>query len=94
MSYANLSVDGLVVETRMGARFDPPPPDPDSPAHQWAQLEGPAVLVLHPGLRHDGTLYLVQAKQQWEAEEYVHLAALDWFSSYEPVLVRVEAANA
>lgn len=63
VSYANLSVDGLVVETRMGARFDPPPPDPDSPAHQWAQLEGPVVLVLHPGLRHDGTLYLDYARR-------------------------------
>lgn len=41
----------------------------------------------------NGTLYLVQAKQQWEAEEYVHLAALDWFSSYEPVLVRLEAGD-
>ena len=44
-------------------------------------------------LLEDGTFYRVQAKPRWEAEEYVHLSALDWFSSYEPVLVRVEAAR-
>jgi erythromycin esterase-like protein len=63
LNYANLSVDGYRVETRLGARFDPSPPDPGSQPHQWAQLEGPAVLVVHPGKRHDGTLYLDYAER-------------------------------
>lgn len=30
----------------------------------------------------------------WRYEEAILLSAIDWFSSFEPVLVRVEAANA
>ena len=63
LNYANLSVDGFQVETRMGAQFDPPSPEPGSVQAQWATIDGPAVLVLHPGERHDGTLYLDYAER-------------------------------
>jgi erythromycin esterase-like protein len=63
LSYANLSVDGFQVETRMGAQFDPPSPEPGSAQDQWAKVEGPAVLILHPGEPHDGTLYLDYAER-------------------------------
>ena len=63
LTYANLSVDGLQVETRMGAQFDPPSPEPASVQAQWATINGPVVLILHPGERHDGTLYLDYAER-------------------------------
>ena len=63
LTYANLSVDGFQVETRMGDQFDPPSPEPASVQAQWAMTNGPVVLILHPGERHDGTLYLDYAKR-------------------------------
>ena len=40
-------------------------------------------------LLNDGTYYEMAGWEQWEYEEGVHLRALDYFSSYEPVLVRM-----
>lgn len=37
---------------------------------------------------NDGTYDEMKDLEQWEYEEGIHLAALDYFSSYEPVLVR------
>ena len=45
-------------------------------------------------LLNDGTYNEVQGMERWLYEETVHLAALDYFSSWEPVLIRMEAANA
>ena len=45
-------------------------------------------------LLKNGTYDRVRHWEQWKYEETVHLAALDWFSSYEPVLIRLETANA
>lgn len=42
----------------------------------------------------DGTYDEVRYWERWKYEETVHLAALDWLSSYEPVLIRLESANA
>lgn len=40
-------------------------------------------------LLNDGTYYEMAGWEKWQYEEGVHLAALDYFSSYEPVLVRI-----
>jgi len=45
-------------------------------------------------LVEDGAIERYADRSDWEYEEAILLSALDWFSSYEPVLVRVEAANA
>jgi len=42
----------------------------------------------------DGTYDLMKHWEQWKYEEGVHLAALDYFSSYEPVFVGMEKHNA
>lgn len=39
---------------------------------------------------NNGIYYEMSDWEQWQYEEGVHLAALDYFSSYEPVLVRGE----
>ena len=38
---------------------------------------------------NDGTYYRMRDWEQWRYEEGIHLATLDYFSSWEPVLVRV-----
>jgi hypothetical protein len=38
---------------------------------------------------NDGTYYLVRDWEEWRRDEAIHLAALDYFSSYEPVLVKI-----
>jgi len=50
--------------------------------------------VVFEKLLNDGTYYEVQGMERWLYEETVHLAALDYFTSWEPVLIRMEAANA
>jgi len=42
-------------------------------------------------LLNNGTYYEMCDWEQWRYEEGVHLAALDYFSSYEPVLIRAGA---
>ena len=48
-------------------------------------------ITLH--LLSKGLLEKYAAHPDWRFEEAIHLAALDWFSSYEPVLIRMESAN-
>lgn len=51
------------------------------------------VEVITEYLLNRGTYDTVQNMVQWLAEEHIHLAALDWFSSYEPVLIRLETVK-
>lgn len=43
-------------------------------------------------INRPGFVEWLDTVEQWYAEETVHLAALDYFSSYEPVYRRIEAA--
>lgn len=63
LTYAALSVSGYRVETRLGARFDPPLPEEETPEALWHSLGLPTLLIdrRSEAGRHDGTVFVDQA---------------------------------